>query len=109
MGIRLLPEMVHHAKQILRLWYHQSSKQYHFSGQSESNIFHIPKGHFAVYVGDEDEYKKRFVVPISYLKQPLFQDLLSKAEEEFGFEYRMGNLMIPCPIDHFVNLTSHFS
>ncbi|KAE9620328.1 putative small auxin-up RNA [Lupinus albus] len=52
---------------------------------------------------------QRFVVPISYLKQPLFQDLLSKAEEEFGFEYRMGNLMIPCPIHHFVNLTSHFS
>ncbi|OIW08748.1 hypothetical protein TanjilG_03424 [Lupinus angustifolius] len=110
MGIRLLPEMVHHAKQILRLRSHQSSKQYQFSGQSGSNnIFNVPKGHFAVYVGDENEYRKRFVVPISYLKQPMFQDLLSKAEEEFGFEYRMGNVVIPCPIDHFVNLTSHFN
>jgi SAUR family protein len=27
---------------------------------------------------------KRFVVPVSYLDQPSFQDLLRKAEEEFG-------------------------
>ncbi|KAK7844962.1 auxin-induced protein 6b [Quercus suber] len=34
-----------------------------------------PKGYFAVYIGETQ--KKRFVVPISYLSQPLFQDLLS--------------------------------
>ncbi|KAL5791115.1 hypothetical protein ACOSQ2_006003 [Xanthoceras sorbifolium] len=43
----------------------------------------VPKGHFAVYVGDNQ--RKRFVIPISYLNQPSFQDLLSQAEEEFGF------------------------
>ncbi|KAJ6310790.1 hypothetical protein OIU76_015496 [Salix suchowensis] len=37
------------------------------------------KGHFAVYVG---ETQTRFVVPISYLKNPSFQNLLSRVEEE---------------------------
>ncbi|CAN6839960.1 unnamed protein product, partial [Brassica oleracea] len=34
--------------------------------------------------------KKRYVVPISYLSQPSFQALLSKSEEEFGFDHPMG-------------------
>ncbi|CAN6848314.1 unnamed protein product, partial [Brassica oleracea var. botrytis] len=34
--------------------------------------------------------KKRYVVPISYLNQPSFQALLSKSEEEFGFDHPMG-------------------
>ncbi|KAG5577663.1 hypothetical protein H5410_057797 [Solanum commersonii] len=41
----------------------------------------IPKGHFVVYVGEMQN--KRFVMPISFLNRPLFQDLLSQAEEEF--------------------------
>ncbi|KAI8021010.1 hypothetical protein LOK49_LG03G03702 [Camellia lanceoleosa] len=39
--------------------------------------------------------KKRFVIPISYLNNPSFQDLLSQAEEEFGFDHPMGGLPIP--------------
>ncbi|CAH9069698.1 unnamed protein product [Cuscuta epithymum] len=54
----------------------------------------VPKGHFAVYVGEGE--KKRFVLPISYLKDSSFQDLLSQAEEEFGFDHAMGGLTIPC-------------
>ncbi|KAK9155593.1 hypothetical protein Sjap_003073 [Stephania japonica] len=53
----------------------------------------IPKGHFAVYVGQTE--KKRFVVPVSYLNHPSFQELLSSAEEEFGFSPPMGSLTIP--------------
>ncbi|XP_006359717.1 auxin-induced protein 15A-like [Solanum tuberosum] len=64
----------------------------------------VPKGHCAVYVGEEQ--KKRFVIPISFLNQPLFQDLLSQAEEEFGFDHPMGGLTIPCKEDVFINLTS---
>ncbi|KAI5388133.1 auxin-responsive protein SAUR22 [Lathyrus oleraceus] len=64
----------------------------------------IPKGHLAVYVGEEK--KKRFVVPISYLHQPVFQQFLCKAEDEFGFNHPMGGLTIPCREEIFVNVTS---
>ncbi|CAN4112503.1 unnamed protein product [Withania somnifera] len=64
----------------------------------------VPKGHFAVYVGENQ--KKRFVIPISFLNQPLFQDLLGQAEEEFGFDHPMGGLTIPCREDVFIHLTS---
>ena len=42
---------------------------------------HVPKGHFAFYVG---ESRRWFVIPISYLKNPSFQELLSRAEEELA-------------------------
>nr|XP_009799437.1 PREDICTED: auxin-induced protein 15A-like [Nicotiana sylvestris] len=64
----------------------------------------VPKGHCAVYVGESQ--KKRFVMPISYLSQPLFQDLLAQAEEEFGFDHSMGGLTISCKEDVFIDLTS---
>ncbi|KAL0422851.1 UNVERIFIED_CONTAM: Auxin-responsive protein SAUR20 [Sesamum latifolium] len=64
----------------------------------------VPKGHFAVYVGESE--KKRFVIPISYLNHPSFQDLLCQAEEEFGFSHPMGGLTIPCSEDLFVDITS---
>ncbi|KAK6143412.1 hypothetical protein DH2020_023760 [Rehmannia glutinosa] len=64
----------------------------------------VPKGHFAIYV-DESE-KKRFIVPLTFLNHPLFQDLLSQAEEKFGFHHPMGGLTIPCSEDIFINLSS---
>ncbi|KAL6178602.1 hypothetical protein ACLB2K_050120 [Fragaria x ananassa] len=67
----------------------------------------IPKGYFAVYVGESQ--KKRFVVPISYLNQPLFQELLTQAEEEFGYHHPMGGITIPCSKDTFIDLTSRLS
>ncbi|KAM7265814.1 hypothetical protein ACFE04_003497 [Oxalis oulophora] len=67
----------------------------------------VPKGHVAVYVGES--YKKRFVIPISYLNHHLFQDLLNLAEEEFGFDHPMGGLTIPCSEEYFINLTSALS
>ena len=60
----------------------------------------VPKGHFAVYAGEKQ--KKRFVIPISFLSEPLFQDLLSQAEEEFGFDHPMGGVTIPCSEDVFI-------
>ena len=63
----------------------------------------VPKGHFAVYVGETK--MKRHVVPLSYLNHPLFQNLLSQAEEEFGFNHPMGGLTIPCREETFINLT----
>ncbi|ESQ49709.1 hypothetical protein EUTSA_v10022124mg [Eutrema salsugineum] len=65
-----------------------------------------PKGFLAVYVGENQKKKQRHIVPVSYLNQPLFQALLSKAEEEFGFNHPMGGLTIPCPEQTFLTVTS---
>lgn len=62
----------------------------------------VPKGHFAVYVG---ENRSRYIVPISFLTHPEFQCLLRQAEEEFGFDHDMG-LTIPCEEVVFRSLTS---
>ncbi|KAF8406545.1 hypothetical protein HHK36_008633 [Tetracentron sinense] len=99
MGIRL-PGMVLHAKQIIR-------RRRRSLIPTRYHLLEVPKGHFAVYVGESQ--KKRFVVPLSYLKHPLFQDLLSRAEEEFGFHHPMGGLTIPCNEDDFIHLTSHLN
>ncbi|KAF7841114.1 auxin-induced protein 6B [Senna tora] len=71
-----------------------------------SKSMEVPKGYVAVYVGEK---MKRFVIPISFLSQPSFQDLLSQAEEEFGFEHPMGGLTIPCREDVFLDITSHLN
>ncbi|XP_071722720.1 protein SMALL AUXIN UP-REGULATED RNA 16-like [Rutidosis leptorrhynchoides] len=62
----------------------------------------VPKGHFAIYIGDN---RRRFIVPISWLGHPEFQYLLHRAEEEFGFNHDMG-LTIPCEEDVFLSLTA---
>ncbi|KAL0876407.1 hypothetical protein Bca101_026112 [Brassica carinata] len=67
-----------------------------------------PKGFLAVYVGEDQVHKKRFLVPISYLNQTCFQALLNKTEEEFGYDHAMGGLTIPCPEDTFIIVMSHF-
>ncbi|PHT59023.1 hypothetical protein CQW23_01386 [Capsicum baccatum] len=73
--------------------------------KKSSTSLDVPKGHFAVYVGEK---QKRFVIPISYLNQPSFQDLLSQAEEEFGFNHPTGGVTIPCSEDIFIGITSQF-
>nr|AMQ09531.1 small auxin up regulated protein [Boehmeria nivea] len=69
------------------------------------NTKDVPKGFLAVYVGEKRKMK-RFVIPVSYLNQPSFQDLLSQSEEEFGFDHPMGGITIPCTEDTFINLIS---
>ncbi|CAJ2679466.1 auxin-induced SAUR [Trifolium pratense] len=71
--------------------------------QAASKSVEIPKGYVAVYVGEK---QKRYVVQISYLNQPLFQDLLNQAEEEFGYDHPTGGLTIPCTEDVFQRITS---
>ncbi|EYU35280.1 hypothetical protein ABFS82_06G129900 [Erythranthe guttata] len=75
------------------------------SNERRSN--EVPKGHLAVYVGENE--KKRFVIPLSYLNHPSFQDLLCQAEEEFRYHHPMGGLTIPCSEDLFLDLTSRLS
>jgi SAUR family protein len=63
----------------------------------------VPKGYLAVYVGDK---MKRFVIPVSYLNQISFLDLLSQSEEQFGYDHAMGGITIPCREDVFLEITS---
>ncbi|XXG40254.1 hypothetical protein AAC387_Pa01g1022 [Persea americana] len=95
MGIRL-PAM-NYAKEVFRSSLSRSKLN------SASNV---PKGHFAVYIGDN---RRRFVIPISFLKHSSFQALLSRAEEEFGFDHPMGGLTIPCHEDTFITVTSQLN
>ncbi|CAJ1933689.1 unnamed protein product [Sphenostylis stenocarpa] len=74
--------------------------------KAASKAVEVPKGYLAVYVGEK---MKRFLIPISYLNQPLFQELLSQAEEEFGYDHPMGGLTIPCREAAFLDLTSRLN
>ncbi|XP_058079091.1 indole-3-acetic acid-induced protein ARG7-like [Magnolia sinica] len=60
----------------------------------------VQKGCFAVYVGEES---KRYVIPVKYLKTHVFETLLSRAEEEFGFS-NMGAIRFPCETVLFEHL-----
>ena len=73
-----------------------------FSSTNLDGSTYVPKGCMAVYVGENQ--RRRFVVPVSYLNEPTFQDLLSQAEEEFGFTHPEGGLTIPCKEDTFIDV-----
>ncbi|PHT41838.1 Auxin-responsive protein SAUR22 [Capsicum baccatum] len=96
MGIRLL-SMISGVRQFHKLQ----------SVVARNQMPDVPKGHLAVYVGETE--KKRYVVPIAYLNHPSFQDLLQKAEEEFGFQHPMGGLTIRCNEDAFFHVTSRLN
>ncbi|XVF67852.1 hypothetical protein PTKIN_Ptkin10aG0155000 [Pterospermum kingtungense] len=70
---------------------------------ASSSAKKVPKGYFAVYVG---ENQKRFVIPVSFLNRPSFQDLLGLSEEEFGYSHPTGGLRIPCNEGIFLDVTS---
>ncbi|KAL9370744.1 hypothetical protein Peur_035884 [Populus x canadensis] len=106
MGTSRLKEMFLHVKNKIR---RTSTLNHHQLSHKRSTRLDVPKGHFAIYVGEEEKERKRFVIPVSYLKHPLFQILLSQAEEEFGFDHQMGGLTIPCAEDEFTVLTSHLN
>uniref|UniRef100_A0ACD5UI63 Uncharacterized protein n=1 Tax=Avena sativa TaxID=4498 RepID=A0ACD5UI63_AVESA len=77
------------------------------SGGSTGSGTMPPKGCMAVRVvgpvgggeGDQQE-EERFVVPVGYLKHPLFVGLLKEAEEEYGFR-QQGAITIPCGVETF--------
>jgi len=73
---------------------------------SSSKAVDVTKGYLAVYVGEK---MKRFVIPISYLNQTSFQELLNQAEEQFEYDHPMGGLTIPCREDIFLDITSRLN
>lgn len=91
MGIRM--PRIPHVKKILQ-----------GSSFATRAVPYVPKGCLAIYVGENQ--RKRFVIPVAYLSEPAFQDLLSRAEEEFGFDHPEGGLTIPCSEDIFTDLIS---
>jgi len=74
-----------------------SSKEHHLQ-----NLWAFQRD-LAVYVGEK---MNRFVIPISYLKQTSFQELLSQSEEQFEYDHPMGGLTIPCREDVFLDIIS---
>nr|XP_043639780.1 auxin-responsive protein SAUR15-like [Erigeron canadensis] len=61
-----------------------------------------PRGCIALYVGEEQQ---RFVVRTSHLSHPLFQILLEKMADEFGFDQK-DRLVVPCSVVVFRELMS---
>nr|GEX37586.1 auxin responsive SAUR protein [Tanacetum cinerariifolium] len=62
----------------------------------------VDKGCFVVYTSDG----VRFVIPIGYLKNDLFQELLEMAEEEYGLQ-RDGPIRLPLRADFMQYTISH--
>ncbi|KAI3449106.1 hypothetical protein Pfo_005771 [Paulownia fortunei] len=60
----------------------------------------VPKGHMAVYVGQNDGDFQRILVPVVYFNHPLFGALLKESEDEYGFD-QPGGITIPCRISEF--------
>lgn len=61
----------------------------------------LKKGRVAVQVGLASQEFHRFYIPISYLRNPLFIELLDKASEIYGYQAR-GPLVLPCSVDDFI-------
>ncbi|GER42311.1 SAUR-like auxin-responsive protein family [Striga asiatica] len=100
MGLRF-HTILHHAKHIVVRHHQHSSSSTAVVATKGDN--YVPKGHLAVYVGENMRKNQRFIVPISYLSHPLFQDLLKRSEEEYGFYHPMGGITIPCTENAFKN------
>ncbi|PRQ18860.1 putative small auxin-up RNA [Rosa chinensis] len=70
----------------------------------------IPKGHFVVYVGVLDRARRNDLwFQYHICTNLLVQNLLSQAEEEFGYHHPMGGITIPCSQDTFLDVTSRLS
>lgn len=59
--------------------------------KNQENATKAEKGHFVVYSTD----KRRFVLPLLYLKNNIFRELFKLAEEEFGLCSNVP-LTLPC-------------
>ena len=54
----------------------------------------VKEGHFAV-IAVKGGKPKRFILNLSYLRNPAFLRLLEQAKEEYGFQ-QTGALAVPC-------------
>ncbi|KAF3434810.1 hypothetical protein FNV43_RR21896 [Rhamnella rubrinervis] len=61
------------------------------NGESCSTSYVAEKGHFVIYSSDQN----RFMLPLAYLHNNIFGDLLKISEEEFGLSSG-GPIRLPC-------------
>ncbi|KAE8705976.1 putative SAUR-like auxin-responsive protein family [Hibiscus syriacus] len=65
----------------------------------------VKEGHFAV-IAVNGGKSKRFILELSYLRNPEFLMLLEQAKEEYGFQ-QMGALTLPCPPEELQKILDH--
>lgn len=61
-----------------------------------------PKGHFVVYVGKEE---RRYVLPLSYLKNSELLKLMEEAAKEYG--HGCERIVLPCEESAFKRVIDH--
>ncbi|KAI3745154.1 hypothetical protein L1987_58260 [Smallanthus sonchifolius] len=96
---------IHHivrVRQMLRRWRRRSSSS---SSSRRFIASDVPVGHVAICVGSNF---RRFIVRATYLNHPIFQKLLTEAEEEYGFS-NIGPLTIPCEESEFEEILRFLS
>ncbi|PON81204.1 Small auxin-up RNA [Trema orientale] len=85
---------------IPHIHFHHHHHHHNDEKNKEVIVKDIPKGCLAVMVGEAEEQRQRFVIPVIYINHPLFMQLLKEAEEEYGFDQK-GPIAIPCHVDQF--------
>ncbi|KAL5053214.1 hypothetical protein RYX36_033896, partial [Vicia faba] len=68
----------------------------------------VKKGCVVIQVGSQEQQSQqgdaqRFLIPISYLHHPLFNNLLDMAYDSYGYTTH-GPLKLPCSVDDFLHL-----
>ncbi|KAI3706964.1 hypothetical protein L6452_25077 [Arctium lappa] len=89
---------------VKELWFRKSVSSYN----RISDKTPVPRGHLAVYFGEEEDDAHRVLVPVIYINHPFFSDLLREAEKVYGFNYR-GGIHVPCRISEFQNVQTRIS
>ncbi|KAG4985513.1 hypothetical protein JHK84_033451 [Glycine max] len=103
-GVLKLKSVFEKLQKSLLLRRNKSSSSYYGDYDTTACVL---EGHFAVIAEHEKETIKRFLVPLSYLRNSTFLGLLEQAAEEYGFDQH-GALTIPCrpsELERFSNVT----
>ncbi|KAL9415545.1 hypothetical protein AB3S75_043771 [Citrus x aurantiifolia] len=68
-----------------------NSTDYHLGSHNKSSSSVAEKGHFVIYTTDQ----RRYVLPLTYLSDSIFLELLKLSEEEYGLTSD-GPITLPC-------------
>ncbi|KAK4728552.1 hypothetical protein R3W88_021540 [Solanum pinnatisectum] len=90
------------------LCFGKNNSGYFRVGQEPNKKVSVPKGHLAVYVGEQEYDTCRVVVLVIYFNHSLFAELLMEAEMAYEYNYS-GRIQIPCWISEFENVKSRIA